>query len=133
MREHDLFRLVDAFVVYRIPCALLYTRLLKSERNKIDILIHRAYKTARGLPPSTSTNCLLRLGVHNTLDELTEAMRCAQLQSPCRHILSCIGHDSSSHFLDLASLPHAVQTAFCIKQLPGICSRVTTTLAAKPR
>lgn len=123
MREHDLLRLVDAFVVSRLTYGLPYTRLLKSERDKIDVLIRRAYKTALGLPPNTSTDRLLRLGVHNTLDELIEAHRSAQVQrlyrSPTgRHILSSIGHDTSSHPPDLVSLPHAIRAAFYIKPLP---------------
>ncbi|KAH8008613.1 hypothetical protein HPB51_000108 [Rhipicephalus microplus] len=123
MREHDLLRLVDAFVVSRLTYGLPYTRLLKSERDKIDVLIRRSYKTALGLPPNTSTDRLLRLGVHNTLDELIEAHRSAQVQrlyrSPTgRHILSSIGHDTSSHPPDLVSLPHAIRAAFYIKPLP---------------
>ncbi|XP_049271608.1 uncharacterized protein LOC125758439 [Rhipicephalus sanguineus] len=123
MRDHDLLRLVDAFVVSRLTYGLPYTRLLKSERDKIDVLIRRAYKTALGLPPNTSTDRLLRLGVHNTLDELIEAHRSAQVQrlyrSPTgRHILSSIGHDTSSHPPDLVSLPHAIRAAFYIKPLP---------------
>ncbi|KAH8020181.1 hypothetical protein HPB51_025342 [Rhipicephalus microplus] len=79
--------------------------------------------TALGLPPNTSTDRLLRLGVHNTLDELIEAHRSAQVQrlyrSPTgRHILSSIGHDTSSHPPDLVSLPHAIRAAFYIKPLP---------------
>nr|XP_050025174.1 uncharacterized protein LOC126520059 [Dermacentor andersoni] len=123
MREHDLLRLVDAFVVSRLTYGLPYTRHLKSERDKVDVLIRRAYKTALGLPPNASTARLLRLGVHNTLDELIEARRTAQVQrlhrSPTgRYILSSIGHDTSSHPSDLVSLPHALRAAFSIKPLP---------------
>nr|XP_050043680.1 uncharacterized protein LOC126540901 [Dermacentor andersoni] len=123
MREHDLLRLVDAFVVSRLTYGLSYTRLLKSERDKVDVLIRRAYKTALGLPSNASTARLLRLGVHNTLDELIEAHHTAQLQrlhrSPTgRYILSSIGHDTSSHPPDLVSLPHALRAAFSIKPLP---------------
>ncbi|KAH7969746.1 hypothetical protein HPB52_021714 [Rhipicephalus sanguineus] len=104
--QHDLRRLVNAFVVSRLTYGLPYTRLLKSERYKIDVLIRRAYKTALGLPSNASTDRLLRLGGHNTLDELIEAHRSAQVQrlhrSPTsRHILSSIGPDTSSHPPDL--------------------------------
>nr|XP_050046286.1 uncharacterized protein LOC126543193 [Dermacentor andersoni] len=123
MREHDLLRLVDAFVVSRLTYGLPYARLLKSERDKVDVLIRRAYKTALGLPPNASMARLLRLGVHNTLDELIEAHRTAKVQrlhrSPTgRYILSSIGHETSSHPPYLVSLPHALRAAFSIKPLP---------------
>ncbi|KAH7947374.1 hypothetical protein HPB52_010996 [Rhipicephalus sanguineus] len=63
MRERDLLRLIDAFVISRITYGLPYTHL-KCERDKIDVLIHRAYNTALRLPPNASTERLLRLGVH---------------------------------------------------------------------
>ncbi|KAH6944868.1 hypothetical protein HPB50_005808 [Hyalomma asiaticum] len=69
MDKRDLLRLIDAFVISRRTYRLPYTNLLKSERDKIDVLIHRAYNTALGLPPNSSTERLLRLGVHNTIDE----------------------------------------------------------------
>ncbi|KAH7949829.1 hypothetical protein HPB49_015654 [Dermacentor silvarum] len=69
MREHDLLRLVDVFVVSRLTHGLPYTRLLKSERDKVDVLIGRAYKTALHLPRNASTARLLRLGVHKTFDD----------------------------------------------------------------
>ncbi|KAH7942724.1 hypothetical protein HPB52_000387 [Rhipicephalus sanguineus] len=124
MRERDLLRLIDAFVISRLTCGLPYTHFLKSERDKIDVLIRRAYKTALGLPSNTSTERILRLGVHNTIDELVEAHRTAQVQRLCRlrtgrWILSSIGHDTSpSHPPDLVSLPHVLRAVFYIKLLP---------------
>ncbi|XP_065303740.1 uncharacterized protein [Dermacentor albipictus] len=123
MREHDLLRLVNTFVVSRLTYGLPYTHLLKSERDKIDVLIRRAYKTALSLPTNASMARLLRLGVHNTLDELIEVYRTTPVQrlhrSPTgRYILSSIGHDTSSHPPDLVSLPHALRAAFSIKPLP---------------
>ncbi|XP_037565244.1 uncharacterized protein LOC119444978 [Dermacentor silvarum] len=123
MCEHDLLRLVDAFVVSRLTYGLPYTRLRKSERDKVNVLIRRAYKTALGLPSNASTARLLRLGVHNALDELIDAHCTTQVQrlhrSPTgRHILSSIGHDTSSHPPDLVSLPNARRGAFSIKPLP---------------
>ncbi|KAH7982215.1 hypothetical protein HPB52_003445 [Rhipicephalus sanguineus] len=111
MRKHDLLR----FVVSRLTYGLPYKRLLRSERDKIVVLMRRAYKTALGLQSNASTDPL-RLGVHNTFDELIHAHRSAEVQglyrSPTgRRIISSIGHDTSSHPPDLVSLPHAVRAA----------------------
>ncbi|KAH7946805.1 hypothetical protein HPB52_004325 [Rhipicephalus sanguineus] len=123
MRERDLLRLIDAFVISCLTYGLPYTHLLKSECDKIDVFIHRAYETALGLPPNGSTECLLRLGVQNTINELIEAHHIAQVQRLCRSrtgrwIPSSIGQDTSSHLLDLVSLPHALRAVFYIKPLP---------------
>ncbi|KAG0412900.1 hypothetical protein HPB47_009963 [Ixodes persulcatus] len=53
---------------------------LQHERNKINAIIRRAYKTALGLFESTSTTRFLQLGIHNTLEEIAEAQRTAQLE-----------------------------------------------------
>ncbi|KAH6947804.1 hypothetical protein HPB50_021444 [Hyalomma asiaticum] len=79
MREHDLLRFVDAFIVSRLTYGRPYIRLLNAERDRIDALIRRAYAADLGLPPNASTYRLLRLGVHNTLDELIKAHRSAQV------------------------------------------------------
>ncbi|KAG0432447.1 hypothetical protein HPB47_020835 [Ixodes persulcatus] len=55
--------------------ALLYLQLYNAEKLKIEGLIRQAYKAALGLPTNTSTDKLLQLGLHNTLDEVTEAHR----------------------------------------------------------
>ncbi|KAH7939220.1 hypothetical protein HPB52_008767 [Rhipicephalus sanguineus] len=95
MHERDLLRLIDTFVISRLTYGLPYTNLLKSKCDNIDVLMSRAYKTALGLPPNASTECLLLLG-------LVEAHRTAQVHSLCRSptsrwFLSSIGHDASSH------------------------------------
>ncbi|KAG0443309.1 hypothetical protein HPB47_015060 [Ixodes persulcatus] len=56
----------------------------------------KAYKRALGLPDSTSNEKLAALGVHNTIDELIEAQRTAQLErltrsATGRHILKSLG------------------------------------------
>lgn len=52
----------------------------KAEKDKIDVLIRKAYRTAVGLPQYTKNERLQQLGVHNTLDEIAEAQRIAQLE-----------------------------------------------------
>ncbi|KAM7285991.1 hypothetical protein ISCGN_032876 [Ixodes scapularis] len=73
MGEKDTLRLVQAFVVSRITYAIPYALLNSTELKTLDIMIRKAYKQAMGLPTSTSTERLLRLGVHNTAEELIEA------------------------------------------------------------
>ncbi|KAG0417971.1 hypothetical protein HPB47_005216 [Ixodes persulcatus] len=65
----------QAFVISRMTYALSYLQLYNAEKLKIEGLIRQAYKAALGLPINTSTDNLLQLGLHNTLDELTEAHR----------------------------------------------------------
>ncbi|KAG0417240.1 hypothetical protein HPB47_005775, partial [Ixodes persulcatus] len=49
-----------------------YLNLTKEDEVKLDVLIRKAYKDALGLPPYTSTEKLLKLGVHNTFRELAD-------------------------------------------------------------
>ncbi|KAH7979399.1 hypothetical protein HPB49_009343 [Dermacentor silvarum] len=79
MREHDLRRLVQAFVLSRFIYSLPYIFLSRTEEDKVNSLIRQAYKSALSLPTSTSTTRLLSMGVHNSLTEPTEAHRTAQL------------------------------------------------------
>ncbi|KAH8021025.1 hypothetical protein HPB51_011804 [Rhipicephalus microplus] len=79
MRKHDLRRLVQAFVLSRFVYSLPYLFLSCTEEYKVNCLIRQAYKSALSLPTSTSTDRLLSMGVHNSLTELTEVHRTAQL------------------------------------------------------
>lgn len=78
--EREATRLVQAFVVPRIIYGTAYLRLTKGEVDKLNIQIRKAYKTALGIPNSTSTIRLLELGVHNTVEELWEAQKIAQIK-----------------------------------------------------
>lgn len=51
----------------------------KAEKVKLDSLIRTGIKRVLGLPQSTSTEKLLELGLHNTIDELIEAHTVAQI------------------------------------------------------
>lgn len=93
MREANLVRLVQAFVISRIvyvaPCLTFGT----AEKKKLEALIRRAYKQAIIMTLTTPTDKLLELGIHNTLDELIEAHTISQynrltLSPTGRHILS---------------------------------------------
>ncbi|KAM7315572.1 hypothetical protein ISCGN_005355 [Ixodes scapularis] len=78
LREDDTIKLVNALVVSRIIYATPYLNLTKGDDDKLDVLIRKAYKTALGLPPYTSTEKLLKLGVHNTFRELVDSHLAAQ-------------------------------------------------------
>lgn len=80
MKEGNLLRLVQAFVISRIVYVASYLRWHSSERYKLDCLIRKIYKQAIGLSITTSNDSLLQLGLHNTLDELIEAQRIAQYE-----------------------------------------------------
>ncbi|XP_075743717.1 uncharacterized protein LOC142802619 [Rhipicephalus microplus] len=80
MKENNMIRLVQAFVISRIVYVIPYLRLQVAEREKIDRIIRRVFKQAIGLPITTSNDKLLQLGLHNTSEELIEAQRIAQYE-----------------------------------------------------
>ncbi|KAL1419680.1 hypothetical protein MTO96_025027 [Rhipicephalus appendiculatus] len=73
MRESNLLRLVQAFFCTRITYVAPYLHLTHADLDRFDVSLRKAYKTALGLPMSTSTSKLLALGVSNTVNELIEA------------------------------------------------------------
>lgn len=79
VKEKELCRLVQAFVLSRIVYATPYMKLDATEKGKVDAMIRQAYKAALGLSNNAPTERLLRLGVHNTLEELREAHLVMQL------------------------------------------------------
>lgn len=80
MKEANLLRLVQSFVVSHIAYVAAFHNWQAAERRKIAALIHKAYKAALGLYACTRTDKLLELGVHNTLEEIAEAQQTAQLE-----------------------------------------------------
>ncbi|XP_037505752.1 uncharacterized protein LOC119382092 [Rhipicephalus sanguineus] len=96
MKEGNMIRLVQAFVMSRITYVAPYLKWQVAEKTKMEGLIRKAYKQAIGLPINTSTSKLLDLGLHNTLGELIEAQNIAQYErlskSPTgRYILEMLG------------------------------------------
>uniref|UniRef100_L7M241 Putative tick transposon n=1 Tax=Rhipicephalus pulchellus TaxID=72859 RepID=L7M241_RHIPC len=87
LQEHDILRLIQAFVICRITYSTPYLHLRKCDIHKLDVLIRNVYKKALNLPQKTSTSLLkalnlpqktstsrlLKLGIHNTAAELIEA------------------------------------------------------------
>uniref|UniRef100_A0A224Z9T6 Tick transposon n=1 Tax=Rhipicephalus zambeziensis TaxID=60191 RepID=A0A224Z9T6_9ACAR len=123
MKEQELLQLIHAFVISRLTYALPYLRLLVCERDRVDRLIRKVYKTALGLVRTTSTSHLLSLGIHNTIDELIEAHRTAQIQrlrgsKTGRWILARISISASPSGTDPVSIPPPLRRRFFIKPLP---------------
>ena len=73
LKEAELRKVAQAFVISRITYAAPYCELTKNETEKIDVAIKKVYKALLGLPQSTSNEKLLNLGLHNTYAELREA------------------------------------------------------------
>ncbi|XP_040078313.3 LOW QUALITY PROTEIN: uncharacterized protein LOC120850040, partial [Ixodes scapularis] len=80
LKEQDTLRIIQALVISRITYGTPYLGLKNSEREKINTLIRKTYKLALGLSPTTSTEKLLRLGIHNTWEELAEAHKASQFE-----------------------------------------------------
>lgn len=123
MREHDLRRLVQAFVLSRFIYSLPYIFLSRTEEDKVNSLIRQAYKSALSLPTSTSTARLLSMGVHNSLTELTEAHRTAQLlrlsrTRPGRALLSTLKLSPLTPLPTSLPIPSHVYSLLTVNPLP---------------
>ncbi|KAL3205192.1 hypothetical protein MRX96_040846 [Rhipicephalus microplus] len=66
-------------VVAATAAATAFHKWTEAERKRIDAAIRKAYAGAMGLLNGTKTTALLSLGAHNTLSEIGEAQRTAQL------------------------------------------------------
>ncbi|KAG0415358.1 hypothetical protein HPB47_007470 [Ixodes persulcatus] len=80
LKEQDTLRMVQALVVSRITYGTPYLGLRTSEKEKISVLRRKTYMLAMGLPPTASTEKLLKLEVHNMLEDAVAAHRESQLE-----------------------------------------------------
>lgn len=80
MKETNLLKLVQAFVISRTVYATPFLQLKNDERPNIHLMIKKAYKQALHLPITTANDTFEALGIHNTVDELIEAQSIAQLE-----------------------------------------------------
>lgn len=78
MKEDSLLRLTQSFAISHVAYVASYHNWRADEKKTIDAAIRKAYKSAIGLYHHTSTEHMLALGVHNTLEEIMEAQRTAQ-------------------------------------------------------
>ncbi|KAG0419804.1 hypothetical protein HPB47_003866 [Ixodes persulcatus] len=95
LRVDNLLRLFHTFVTSHIT----YVAAMHSwhgHEKKLDTLIRKSIKRVLGIPMQASTERLMQLGVHNTLEEIIEAQGSAQvarlLSSPAgRKVLAVLG------------------------------------------
>lgn len=80
MREANLLRLLQSFVMSHVTYVGAFHYWKQQEKDRINAAIRKSYKAALGLLNSTSNQALAELGVHNTLDEVSEAQRVSQLE-----------------------------------------------------
>ncbi|KAL1484880.1 hypothetical protein MTO96_049930 [Rhipicephalus appendiculatus] len=73
LKEDDAMRLVRAFVVSRVTYSAPYLKLTKANRDTLNTMLRKATKQALGVPIYSSTQRLLDMGSHNTVEELIEA------------------------------------------------------------
>ncbi|KAH7965203.1 hypothetical protein HPB49_004647 [Dermacentor silvarum] len=80
MGEEDTLRLVQALVICRVTYSMPYHyhSLNKCDQEQVDAIITGAYKTALGLPVTTSKEKLAALGIHNPFAELSDAVMASQ-------------------------------------------------------
>lgn len=139
MGEADMLRLVQAFVVSRITYAVPYALLKATELEKINILIRKAYKQDMGLPASTSTARLLRLGIHNSAEELIEGHLSSQqlrlgATKTGRFILPRLALSASLSHPPLltGNVPHSTRQHLIVPALPCNMHPVHNEVAEKP-
>lgn len=105
--------------VYSLP----YLNLYKAEKEKVNCLIRQTYKAALHLPRYTSTERLLKMGIHNTFDELVEAHRTAQYErltkTPAgRHILRKLNIPYESTQTNVEPVPRDIFSRLRVDPIP---------------
>ncbi|XP_075534882.1 uncharacterized protein LOC142570380 [Dermacentor variabilis] len=123
MKEANLLRLAQAFVISRIVYVAPYLKLSSVERNKLEIIIRKSVKVALGLPPNTPTGKLMKLGVSNTLEELIQAAVTAQHQrlhgsKTGRKILEKLGYEPKHEQVHSGDIPRHIRDKIKIPPLP---------------
>uniref|UniRef100_L7M065 Putative tick transposon n=1 Tax=Rhipicephalus pulchellus TaxID=72859 RepID=L7M065_RHIPC len=123
MKEANVIRLIYSFAISHIIYVAAYLNWYTAEKAKINALIRKAYKQALCLPDSTSTERLLQLGLHNTLEELIEAQQIAQLERLAstrtgRSILDKLGITYHSQQGGKVSVPKVIREKIQVPNLP---------------
>ncbi|KAG0417941.1 hypothetical protein HPB47_005242, partial [Ixodes persulcatus] len=77
LKEDNLLRLFHAFLMSHIKYVAAM-HCWHGHEKKIDTLIRKSIKRVLGIPMQASTERLMQLGVHNTLEEIIEAQETAQ-------------------------------------------------------
>lgn len=124
LKEDDTIRLIQALLISRITYSTPYIALKPREREKVDILIRKAFKIGLGLPAQTSTCRFFQLGIHNTLEELLEAQRNSQLTrllltSTGRHVLQVLGYPTPPASQALQRIPSSIRSHITVSKIPN--------------
>ncbi|XP_077564339.1 uncharacterized protein LOC144179776 [Haemaphysalis longicornis] len=72
IKEDDALKLVQVFIVSRITYSAPYLQLTKADREALYTVLRKVTKLTVGVPVHSSTQKLLGLGRHNTVDEMVE-------------------------------------------------------------
>ncbi|XP_070387864.1 uncharacterized protein [Dermacentor albipictus] len=92
MKEHNVTRLIQAYAQSHIAYVAAYADWNRSETDRLNVAIRRAFKTALGVLQYTPSYRLLELGVHNTLEEIAESvnlMATRNVDHHCRYKGMC--------------------------------------------
>ncbi|KAG0428880.1 hypothetical protein HPB47_024152 [Ixodes persulcatus] len=94
-----------------------------AEKSKLECIVRKACKRALGHPDSTSNEKLATLGVHNTIDELIEAQRTAQLErlmrsATGRHIFKSLGLRYETQRGEKVDVPLHIRELLQISPIP---------------
>ncbi|XP_037505368.1 uncharacterized protein LOC119381667 [Rhipicephalus sanguineus] len=79
LKEDNLLRAYQTFFLSNVLYIAPYLNWAKAEKAKLDSLIRTGLKRVLSLPHFTGIEKLLKLGLHNTADELIEAHRAAHI------------------------------------------------------
>lgn len=123
LREADTMRVVHTYTMSRVLYSTPYLKLSVNETETINSIIRQATKAALRLPKSTSNERLAELGLHNTIQELSDVHLQAQYlrlaSTPTgRHILSKLQIRIPANHSSLISLPRKIRETLCIRPLP---------------
>ncbi|XP_077564672.1 uncharacterized protein LOC144180160 [Haemaphysalis longicornis] len=125
LKEQDTLRIIQALITSRMTYGTPYLALKSAEIKKMDIMIRKGTKTALGVPFMASTDKLLKLGVHNTWEEMAEAHKASQLErlkltSTGRAVLRYLNY-SETYIADTdekARLPLELREAILVARIP---------------
>ncbi|XP_037512407.1 uncharacterized protein LOC119389277 [Rhipicephalus sanguineus] len=123
LKEDNLIRLVNAFVLCHFSYVAAMHNWQRAERDKLNVLLRKITKRALGIPIRTRTERLLQLGVHNTLEEIAEAQERAQIarlstSQAGRHILRELGHSPAEVKEKMRQLPREIRDLITVAPIP---------------
>lgn len=124
LKEEDTTRLVQALVISRVTYTVPYITINRRQQEQLESLVRQAYKRALNLPPTTSTQKLLALGVHNTVEEhvaahLVSQRERLQLTPTGRQVLERLGYPTqTAGHNHTMTLPHMYRDKIHVRPIP---------------